>query len=392
MAAPPFSPSHFSRRQRAGIAVAVLGWYDEHARRLPWRVGPRERMRGIRPDPYRVWLSEIMLQQTTVATVIPRYQQFLARWPSVEALADAPLDAVLGAWAGLGYYARARNLHACARAVKDDFAGQFPGDEAMLATLPGIGAYTAAAMAAIAFDQRALPVDGNIERVMARLFAIATPKGKLKADARGALDIVWPDARHGDFTQALMDLGSGICTPRNPDCGTCPLAEWCRAKALGQPEKYPARAAKKPKPTRTGICYALFRADGSVLLETRPEAGLLGGMLGLPGTPWTADEPVDDEPVDDKPGDDKPSHDDRSAWPAIAQPTEHIDWTDGGVITHEFTHFRLNLSVRFGDKPRQFRATCNQQWLPARDAPVPTVMRKAIDCALSARASGPPKG
>ncbi|MFZ5616057.1 MAG: A/G-specific adenine glycosylase, partial [Pseudomonadota bacterium] len=266
------------------IPQSLLKWYDANARELPWRVGPEARKAGERPVPYRVWLSEIMLQQTTVATVRPRFNEFLARWPTVEAMAAASLDDVLGQWAGLGYYARARNLHKCA--VEVARAGGFPKTEEELRALPGVGQYTAAAIAAIAFDAPAIVMDGNIERVAARLFAIKTPLPKAKAELKEAIGAVWPEKRSGDFAQALMDLGAGVCSPRNPKCLLCPLSAHCEARAKGIAESLPRKAKRPEKPLRRGIAYALVNSKGEILFERRPEKGLLGGMLGLPGTEW----------------------------------------------------------------------------------------------------------
>src|SRR5437764_4173802 len=262
-------------------ASRLLEWYDRHRRTLPWRAPA-----GLTSVPYVVWLSEIMLQQTTVATVGDYFHRFVKRWPSVEALAAAPLDDVLSAWAGLGYYARARNLHACAGTVVAEHAGQFPRDEAALLALPGIGRYTAAAIRAIAFDQPASAVDGNVERVIARLFALTTPlpDAKIEIAARAA-DLV-PRERAGDYAQAMMDLGATVCTPRRPRCVICPLMEGCRARALGLAEELPRRAPRADKPTRRGVAFVLMRRDGAVLLRKRPTKGLLGGMDEVASSAW----------------------------------------------------------------------------------------------------------
>src|SRR5512143_3817114 len=262
-------------------ASRLLAWYDRHRRTMPWRAPA-----GERTEPYRVWLSEIMLQQTTVATVGDYFRRFVERWPTVEALAGAPLDEVLSAWAGLGYYARARNLHACARAVAEQQDGRFPEDEAGLLALPGIGRYTAAAIQAIAFDRPASAVDGNVERVIARLFAIETPlpDAKPEIQARGARLV--PEARAGDYAQAMMDLGATVCTPRNPRCVICPLMANCRARKLGIAEELPRRAPKVAKPTRRGLAFVLARKDGAILLRKRPTKGLLGGMDEVPSSAW----------------------------------------------------------------------------------------------------------
>ncbi len=344
----------------SAISKALLNWYDASARTLPWRVSPAARKAGARPDPYRVWLSEIMLQQTTVATVVPRYAEFLARWPSVEAMAAASLDDVMSEWAGLGYYARARNLHKCA--VEVAARGGFPDTEDALRGLPGVGAYTAAAIAAIAFDRRAVVVDGNIERVAARLFAIETPLPKAKAELKAAIGVVWPRRRSGDFAQALMDLGAGVCTPRAPKCRLCPLAAPCMARAMGIADALPAKAKKAAKPTRRGVAYALINDKGEVLFERRPEKGLLGGMLGLPGTEW-------------------------SPSPAEAA-GEGGGWRSAGTVRHTFTHFHLELEVMTARLSMQdAKIGENSVWLAPDAARLPTLMRKAVTRAIARPAS-----
>src|SRR5205823_6586096 len=261
-------------------AARLLDWYDRHRRTLPWRAPA-----GNTSPPYIVWLSEIMLQQTTVATVGDYFHRFVMRWPTIEALAAAPIDEVLSAWAGLGYYARARNLHACARVVAEQHGGLFPEDEAALLALPGIGPYTAAAIRAIAFDHQASAVDGNVERVIARLFAIETPlpDAKIEIGARAA-ELV-PARRAGDYAQAMMDLGATVCTPRSPRCVICPLMKNCLARKLAIAEKLPQRAPKADKPTRRGLAFVLARKDGAILLRKRPTNGLLGGMDEVPSSP-----------------------------------------------------------------------------------------------------------
>lgn len=341
------APSEIPRR--------LLRWYTAHARELPWRVGPAARQKGVRPDPYRVWLSEVMLQQTTVATVRSRYDAFLRRWPRIEALAAAPLDDVLSEWAGLGYYARARNLHACAVAVAT--RGGFPDTEEGLRALPGVGAYTAAAIAAIAFDRRAVVVDGNVERVAARLFAIETPAPAARPEIKAAIGAVWPARRSGDFAQALMDLGAGVCVPRAPKCPLCPLTDHCAGRAAGIADRLPRKAVKAQKPTRRGIAYALFNEKGEILLERRAEKGLLGGMLGLPGTAWTEGAPA---PL----------------------PPSKARWRRAGAVRHSFTHFHLALDVMIARAPASFRAGPGQVFLAPDAARLPTVMRKALERAL----------
>ncbi|MBS7542377.1 A/G-specific adenine glycosylase [Ancylobacter oerskovii] len=298
---------------------ALLRWYDRHRRELPWRAAP-----GTRQDSYRVFLSEIMLQQTTVVTVRPYYAAFLARWPTVAALAAAKLEEVLSAWAGLGYYARARNLHACARAVADAHGGVFPDTEAGLLALPGIGPYTAAAIASIAHERRAAPVDGNWERVVARLFAVEEALPKARKRLRALAETLLPDARFGDFAQAMMDLGATVCTPRKPACILCPWRGSCVAQAQGNPEAYPVKAAKAARPTRRGVAFLAVRADGAVLVRSRPEKGLLGGMSEVPSTPWLEGEPADP-----------------AAHAPLAAPWQALN----GTVGHVFSHFALELTV-----------------------------------------------
>src|SRR6266852_4226857 len=280
------------RRKRAVAgpppSSELLAWYDRHRRRLPWRAAP-----GERADPYRVWLSEIMLQQTTVKAVAPYYARFLARFPSVEALARAPLDDVLKAWAGLGYYARARHLHACAKDVTERHGAQFPETEAALVALPGIGPYTAAAIAAIAFDARATPVDGNIERVVARLFAVENELPGAKPKIRQLAAELTPARRAGDFAQAMMDLGATLCTPKKPACALCPWTENCAARARGAAETFPRKAEKREGKLRRGAAFVVLRADHHVLVRTRAPKGLLGGMTEVPTSAWTPDFDAD---------------------------------------------------------------------------------------------------
>ena len=307
-------------------AARLLAWYDRQGaerrwRDLPWRAPP-----GSSPDPYRVWLSEIMLQQTTVATVGPYFRRFVARWPSLADLARAPLDQVLHAWQGLGYYARGRNLHACARLIVADHGGRFPDGEGELRRLPGIGPYTAAAIAAIAFDRPANVVDGNVERVMARLFAIQTPLPAAKPELAMLAAALVPARRAGDYAQALMDLGRTVCAPARAACEVCPWATGCRAHAAGRPERLPRRTPRAARPHRHGVAFWLTRGDGAVLLRRRPERGLLGGMVEVPSTPWRARPWTFAEA--------------RAHAPVRARWRRHA-----GAVEHGFTHFSISFDL-----------------------------------------------
>lgn len=343
------------------ISAAILRWYDHNARTLPWRTPPGEIANGKKPDPYRVWLSEIMLQQTTVATVAPRYQEFLRRWPTVMKMAAAPVEDILGQWAGLGYYARARNLHKCAVVVANEHGGKFPNLEEELKALPGIGDYTAAAIAAIAFDRRAIVVDGNIERIVSRLFEIETPLPAAKIEIKENADEIWPVKRSGDFAQGLMDLGATICRPKAPLCLLCPISKHCRAFASGKAERLPVKAPKKQKPTRRGLVYAMRNSKGELLFERRPDRGLLGGMLGLPGPDW---------------------HEASETLPHVELPASAA-WEKAGEARHTFTHFHLVLDVYCAPSPKGYRRKDNQQWIDPDKAQLPTVMRKAVEVALN---------
>ncbi len=340
-------------------AASLLAWYDRHARRLPWRTGPAERRRGLRPDPYGVWLSEIMLQQTTVAAVGPYFHRFLARWPTVAALAAAAETDVMAAWAGLGYYSRARNLVAAARAVAA--AGRFPETAAGLAALPGIGAYTSAAIASIAFGERVPVVDGNVERVIARAFAVATPLPRAKAEIRDRLAPLVPADRPGEFAEALMDLGATICTPKRPACALCPWREGCRAFAAGAQSAFPVKARKAPRPIRHGTAFVAVRGDGAILLRRRPPKGLLGGMAEVPGGPWgEAPHAAPEPPLE-------------AAW-RIADRS----------VTHIFTHFELRLTIMQADLPEHSAPPAGCWWSGRHEVggeALPTVMRKAIAAA-----------
>jgi len=353
-----------SRRKGRAVAdpAALLAWYDRHRRRLPWRALP-----GEASDPYQVWLSEIMLQQTTVKAVAPYYARFLERWPTVRALAASPLEDVLKAWAGLGYYARARNLHACARAVVERHGGRFPDDAAALAALPGIGAYTAAAIAAIAFGRRTTPVDGNVERVVARLFAVEAALPAAKPDIRRLAEQLTPAERPGDFAQAMMDLGATICAPARPACALCPWNDACAAKRLGSPETFPRRTPKSEGRLRRGAAFWIERADGAVLVRTRPPRGLLGGMTEVPTSEWTHgfDEAAALRAAPNLSGGKR-----KPAWRKLP-----------GKVTHVFTHFPLELGVYAAAVPAGTAAPPGTRFVAraALDGEAwPSLMRKVI--------------
>jgi A/G-specific adenine glycosylase len=340
------------------LRAELLAWYDENARDLPWRVGPKAHAAGVRADPYRVWLSEVMLQQTTVPHATPYFLKFTARWPTVSDLAREDDGEVMAAWAGLGYYARARNLLACARAVAGEHGGVFPATEAGLRGLPGLGPYTAAAVAAIAFDEPTNVVDGNVERVMARLFAVEVPLPDAKPELkRLAGELVRAD-RPGDWAQALMDLGATVCRPKSPLCDRCPIAEHCAGLATGAPETYPRKTAKAERPHRHGVAYVLTRGS-EIALVRRPPKGLLGGMLALPTSDWRTDRWSDADAV--------------AAAPASA------NWRGVGEVEHGFTHFTLTL--------RLLRAEGDAQgviWSPRRELDgLPSVFLKAARAGLS---------
>ena len=302
------------------LSTDLLAWYDKHAREMPWRVGPAARKAGQLPDPYAVWMSEVMLQQTTVAAVRAYHQKFMALWPTVADLAAAEDADVMAAWAGLGYYARARNLLKCARAVVAEYGGKFPQKNDELLTLPGVGPYTAAAISSIAFDEASVVVDGNVERVMARLHDVHDPLPASKPALTALAAKLTPQKRAGDYAQAVMDLGATICTPRNPACGICPWRDPCAARIAGTAAGLPKKTPKKKVPTRKGIAYVVRREDGAWLLETRPDSGLLGGMLGFPTTDWS----------------DAPE----------ANPPLETDWTTlNEQALHTFTHFHLELTI-----------------------------------------------
>lgn len=343
-------------------ARALLDWYDAERRDLPWRAPP-----GAVADPYRVWLSEIMLQQTTVKAVMAYFDSFVARWPTVASLAAADLDEVLSAWAGLGYYSRARNLHRCAREVVERFGGRFPPTETALRELPGIGPYTAAAIAAIAFGARATPVDGNVERVVARLFAVREPLPGARGVLRQLAATMTPAQRTGDFAQAMMDLGATVCTPKRPSCLMCPLSRQCLAHAGGIEGALPARSARSERPTRFGVAFLALREDGCLLLRKRPETGLLARMMEVPTTDWLEDPRVVTEALRAAPV--------RADW-----------WQVPGQVVHTFTHFRLELlvyrAVAPADSALTFWADAGRCcWVARRELDrqaLPSLMRKVI--------------
>jgi len=332
-------------------AAALLAWYDRHARRLPWRANE-----DTPPDPYRVWLSEVMLQKTTVAAVKSYFEAFTTRWPTVADLAAAPEEAVMSAWAGLGYYARARNLIGCARAVAGG-GGRFPDTEAGLRALPGIGPYTAAAIAAIAFGRRAVVVDANVERVVTRIFALEQPLPAARPEIGRLTDRMTPTARAGDFAQAMMDLGATICTPRNPACAICPLSEGCAARKSGAPETYPRKVPKTAKPVRKGTIFWV-QSDDAVLLVRRPARGLLGGMRALPSGPWQAGDP------------------------GLAEAPAQAQWREVGTGRHVFTHFVLDYRLM---ATRVSSRSNGGEWWPIAELPtagLPTLFARAARLAL----------
>lgn len=341
----------------------LLTWYDRHHRILPWRITPAEQARGIRPDPYRVWLSEIMLQQTTVEAVKAYFNKFVERWPTVQSMAQASEDDILRAWAGLGYYSRARNLKKCADMIAVHHDGKFPDNAAELKKLPGIGDYTSAAIAAIAFGESAAVVDGNVERVISRLYTIDTPLPAAKTEIRTLMKRLTPDGRPGDFAQAMMDLGATICTPRRPACALCPLNDDCMALASRDPEEFPVKAPKAEKPIRVGAAFVAFASDGAILLRKRKGKGLLAGMTEVPGSDWTAR--IDGDLTAD----------------AAPFPSR---WNPCGSITHVFTHFELRLSVYRADDVSKTVAGDGWWSLPRElsGEALPTVMKKAIAAAM----------
>ncbi|MDZ4790203.1 MAG: A/G-specific adenine glycosylase [Hyphomicrobiales bacterium] len=358
---------------RPGFQAALLAWYDRERRDFPWRAKP-----GEAANPYRVWLSEVMLQQTTTKAVIPYFLKFTQRWPDVAALAAADRDDVMAAWAGLGYYARARNMHACAKAVVGRHGGMFPRDEDVLRALPGVGVYTAAAVAAIAFDNPATVVDGNVERVISRLFAVNAPLPESKPEMKSLAATLTPDQRHGDYAQAMMDLGATLCSPRSPSCLVCPVEEFCAAHKLRIQNELPRRSPKSARPVRRGASFVAVTEDGYVLLRRRPEKGLLAAMMETPSTPWGEIAPLADEA------------------PGFA-PVEGVWLRMPGGVSHTFTHFQLELDVYRSHVPRntQLRlAALPEQcrWVKREDVyaeALPTVMRKVLSLAFERPIAGP---
>ena len=349
-----------SPQDLAALRCALLRWYDDNARDLPWRVRPSARAPGERADAYRVWLSEVMLQQTTTPHATPYFHAFTTRWPTVVDLAAAEDGEVMSAWAGLGYYARARNLLACARAVAGEHGGLFPDTEAGLRALPGLGPYTAAAVAAIAFDRPAVVVDGNVERVTARLFDVQAPLPGARPELRRLAGVLAPDERPGDWAQATMDLGAVVCRPRQPLCERCPVAVVCRGRAAGSPGLLPRKAAKADRPRRHGVAYVALRG-GAVALVRRPAKGLLGGMLALPTSDWRA------APF--------------SAREAVEAAPASAAWVSVGEVEHVFTHFALTLTVLRAEVDGLEEAV---EWSSADRSGegLPTVFRKALEAGL----------
>jgi A/G-specific adenine glycosylase len=348
-------------RHTFDLRARLLAWYDAQARTLPWRVGPADLAAGVSPDPYRIWLSEVMLQQTTVPHATPYFLAFTARWPTVADLAASPDETVMSAWAGLGYYARARNLLACARAVAGEHGGVFPATLEGLIALPGLGPYTAAAVGAIAFDLPTNVVDGNVERVISRLFAVEPPLPDSKPELKRLAGELVDAHRPGDWAQALMDLGATICRPKAPDCARCPVADLCAGLKTGAPQTYPRKRAKAARPRRHGVAYLLV-CDGEVARVTRPDKGLLGGMLALPTSDWRA------EPF--------------SFGEAVAAAPTVGGWRSAGAVEHVFTHFALSLAVLRAETSAK---PAGLSWTPlaGAGAGLPSVFAKALKAGLS---------
>lgn len=363
----PNLPKRKTQARATGFSGALLEWYDRHARALPWRVPPREGIAGKRPDPYHVWLSEVMLQQTQVATVRDYYLKFLALWPTVQDLAAADSEDVMKAWAGLGYYSRARNLKKCAETVAFDMKGRFPPSADELRALSGIGDYTSAAIAAIAFNEPVAVVDGNIERVITRQYRIEQPVRVSKPQIRKLVQELLPIDRPGDFAQAMMDLGATLCSPKRPACSLCPVSSSCQAYKTGDMELYPVKMPKAEKPTRKGAAFVILDPTGAVYLQKRADSGLLGGMSEVPGTGWTARQ-------DGKTG--------QEALPFSG------NWKNPGIARHTFTHFHLELEVwmiRLDANASLEGELENGWWSKPGDLgseALPTVMKKAIAVAM----------
>lgn len=345
----------WSDEQIGAMRAALLGWYDRQGRALPWRVRPEDRARGVMPDPYAIWLSEIMLQQTTIAHGTPYWHKFLTLYPTVTNLAAAPLDDILTHWAGLGYYARARNLHKCAQIIVAEYGGQFPQTKAELLRLPGIGDYTASTLAAICFDEATSIVDGNVERVITRLHLVEEPLPKAKTRIRALASVLADPDRPGDYGQALMDLGATLCTPRSPSCLLCPWSDWCEAHACGDMEAYPKKIPKKPQPVRYGHAYVMVRGE-AVWLRRREESGLLGGMAEVPTTEWASDAPDDTPPID-------------AEWTLMPSGVKHV-----------FTHFELRLEVHKASLTQD--PPLDGQWIQFGNLDkkaLPTLFKKVLD-------------
>ena len=348
------------------LSEVVLAWYDQSARDLPWRVRGQNTGQASNNQIYRIWLAEIMLQQTTVKAVIPYFKKFVMRWPTIRDLAAASEPDIVTAWAGLGYYARARNLHACARIVVDRYDGQFPDSRSELLQLPGIGPYTAAAIAAIGFQRCETVVDGNVERIMARLHKVTEPLPQAKRLIRRLARTHATAHRPGDYAQALMDLGATICRPRKPACQACPCQDMCGARAAGLQDELPVTGRTRKKPTREGLVYVGRRLDGAWLLERRPRKGLLGGTLGWPGSEWVIGDPKHTPPCE-------------GHWRPV-----------DGIVRHEFTHFRLQLVVLVADLPHSVRPTIGQ-FVAAEEfdcQDLPSLMRKVVEHVQANTGSG----
>lgn len=361
----------------------ILAWYDRHRREMPWRSLP-----GEVPDPYYVWLSEIMLQQTTVATVGPYFEKFIQVWPTLEEFAAAELDDVLRMWAGLGYYARARNMHKCARLIMSEYGGQFPQNQKQLLQLPGIGPYTSAAILAIAFSQPAVVVDGNVERVMARLFAIEKPLPQAKPLLSSYAQKLTPEYRPGDYAQAVMDLGATVCRPKKPSCTTCPWHSCCSARILGIEEQLPRKSKKPPKPHRRAVAFWLQRSDNKILLRQRPPTGLLGAMMEIPTSPWIVQSHHDDL---------APDCDHSSSLDAGNPPEDHAPvnttWQKNqcSLVRHTFTHFHLEIEVWKArvDAATKLAGAADEKrccWVDVHSLEaeaLPSLMRKVVAVALA---------